>query len=917
MAGATGHLVRRSSVVRRYGRPPKAMTEVGAPSTGGVRSIWSDFPSEGLTPDKLSSYLKAAAQGDPYHQAELFEEMLEKDTELLGRYLDRLRPVASADYVVLAGDDDDDRSVQAAEDAEQMLASLGRRFRQACWWLLDATGKGYAAVEVIWDSSPTGIAPVDFKHRHQKWFTVDEDTGSELRLLTAGNQTEGEPLEPGRWIEHRYAPLTGTICRAGLFRPLAWLYLFRIFAQKGWVQLLEILGVPMRIGRYPRGAKKEERLVLEAALENMGRDAWAAIPEDMQVEVIKTLEKMGGTNHRDLCDWGAEAYALLLLGQSLSSRAGDRGARSLGEIQWKVKQEIVEDDGRLLADTFSDQLLAPWTAWNYGAEVVPPRLQFQLEEEADLLQQSEIDERLQRMGYRFSERYIQETYKLPEVRDDDVILRPAATTPPASPTEPPDVDAELHAQVGGQQVSAEGPRPTAPEGDEQDLIRSMLEQAPDVFRPIRAGITAGLSGAETYDQAREQLNQALAGPRAELEALVFRATLAAHLRARQASRARHQVAAAVTLTDVPDLPNVDELRSLALRQGMTPDAYYALDAEHRARAFTIGGIENLEAIDAVQASLVRAERDGTEFAAWLDEVDEVFESHGIGALKTHRAELVFQNAVRQSQMAGRYAEERSDEGIERAPYWMYDAVGDRRTRPSHLAMDGRVFRKSDPIWDVWFPPNDHHCRCGVIEVGDAELATLGKEVEQGEDVEIRPAWDRPPAQALGESLWRYSEQDLAQAYGPIAGLGDPTRIAQLVQAQDGAVVVASDLSMDQLRRGVASLAELEVSGVAASLERGGLRAAPLLLEAAETQAALDAGGAALEVAHVAGLTAAVARMAERLDDLVPGAADASRATLVRALYPRRDAEVRAALGITDKPDEELVAQLLRAIGGGV
>ena len=41
-----------------------------------VRDRWSQYPSKGLTPQKLAEIFQEADQGDAYRQAELFEEML-------------------------------------------------------------------------------------------------------------------------------------------------------------------------------------------------------------------------------------------------------------------------------------------------------------------------------------------------------------------------------------------------------------------------------------------------------------------------------------------------------------------------------------------------------------------------------------------------------------------------------------------------------------------------------------------------------------------------------------------------------------------------------------------------------------------------------------------------------------------------
>lgn len=66
------------------------------------------------------------------------------------------------------------------------------------------------------------------------------------------------------------------------------------------------------------------------------------------------------------------------------------------------------------------------------------------------------------------------------------------------------------------------------------------------------------------------------------------------------------------------------------------------------------------------------------------------------------------------------------------PYWMYDAMNDSRTRPSHRVLDNRVFRHDDPFWDTLFPPNGWGCRCLVRSLTATEVRERGLKVYRSE-----------------------------------------------------------------------------------------------------------------------------------------------------------------------------------------
>ncbi len=83
------------------------------------------------------------------------------------------------------------------------------------------------------------------------------------------------------------------------------------------------------------------------------------------------------------------------------------------------------------------------------------------------------------------------------------------------------------------------------------------------------------------------------------------------------------------------------------------------------------------------------------------------------------------------------------------PYWQYSAVLDGRTRPSHRAMHGKVFRFDDPIWKTHFPPNGWGCRCEVIPLDDDDLKELKLKPETNsapfkDQVRIDKGWDYNP-----------------------------------------------------------------------------------------------------------------------------------------------------------------------------
>lgn len=95
------------------------------------------------------------------------------------------------------------------------------------------------------------------------------------------------------------------------------------------------------------------------------------------------------------------------------------------------------------------------------------------------------------------------------------------------------------------------------------------------------------------------------------------------------------------------------------------------------------------------------------------------------------------------------------DNIDDRPYWMYNAVLDNNTRPSHRALHGKVFRADDPIWDKIFPPNDWGCRCSVIPLDNDDLEEMRLIPLKGSDDlvdKLKPGkgWDYNPGKSALE-----------------------------------------------------------------------------------------------------------------------------------------------------------------------
>ena len=162
----------------------------------------------------------------------------------------------------------------------------------------------------------------------------------------------------------------------------------------------------------------------------------------------------------------------------------------------------------------------------------------------------------------------------------------------------------------------------------------------------------------------------------------------------------------VTLKPLP----MDDIRKLMARlKVVVADEFYeALEGSARAQAFTISGLVAADQLQAVLDTLSAHLRTGGTFRDWQETVRDT----EFGAFPAWRRELVYRNNLNVQYAAGRGQHILAHRDAR--PYLVYSAVGDSRTRPEHLDLDGFVASVESPAWQRIYPPNGHGCRCDAI-----------------------------------------------------------------------------------------------------------------------------------------------------------------------------------------------------------
>ena len=400
------------AIVDQYGKPLKVAnlsTELARPSLTGIRHAWgTGIVSNGLTPQRLAGILQAADTGDHQAYLSLAEEMEERDAHYGSVLRTRKLAVVGLEVIVESASDEP-QDVALAEAIREQVERA--EFSEAISDLLDALGKGFSVVEMVWQRGEYWIP--EFKWRDPHFFIWDRETGTELRLLDEADMMYGIALAPYRFIVHCAKIKSGLTVRSGLARLAAIAYMCKTWTIKDWMAFVDVFGMPLRVGKYGRGATDDEIDTLITAISNIASDAGAIIPDSMKIDFVEASRKSGGTGvFKELADYLDAQLSKAVIGQTMTADNGSSQAQA--NVHNEVRTDIVKADAKQLSNTLNRDFVKSFIDLNFGVQKHYPRLVVYVPDNEDLALLVTALEKLVPLGLEVEQSVILDKFGLPD-----------------------------------------------------------------------------------------------------------------------------------------------------------------------------------------------------------------------------------------------------------------------------------------------------------------------------------------------------------------------------------------------------------------------------------------------------------------------------------------------------------------------
>ncbi len=747
----------------------------------GTEDFYPGTYASGLTPANYGAAVREADGGQIATLIDMLQDIERRDGHLRGVMGSRFNAVAGKGWGLIPHPNDTDDTVaswvkEIFDDlsvAKPMLpGQLHQTFSGSLQDLSTGVYTGLSAQEIMWDVS-SGQAMIDeLRWVHPRRFMINTSSDTrplgELLLRTAADDLEGEQLWPAKWVLHRPRWQGDWAWKQVLGTIVGWLWVFKAFALRDWSYLSELTGVPMRVAKYAEGTPPDLIAELKAELATVGTDFYAVIPYGTDLQFVEATHGGQYEFHRVFVDWCDKQISKAVVGHSAAADAtsGRLGGEDLAET---VRRDIIENDAAQLQSTIDRDLIAPMVGINFGWDAPRPMFKLYVDPPVDLEKQSQIDERLTKMGVDFDRRYFTETYRIPERRKDSEMVVPLVLQQAViqSPVDKPgtseddglkDKDLDpLEARAG---KIAKRFREHSSQADK--LVDNSVRLSEPIWKAWLKPLTDVVEHAESFAELDFYYIEDLLGT-ALIDTYLAEVQYSAHalgwaqiadecgtLKAPIEASTRHVRAAAEdddggddgldAETIFAPLPNPEAVAWLQHRVGVPYAEWVVASDAIRARSFALAKVESAFVADEVRDAIARALEKGSNYRTFVRDYADTMDRIGVSATNPYHLETVFRNAVHNALNVARYDQMSKPEVVRARPFWQYRAIIDGRTTPLCASLDGEVYPADSPFWDTWTPPNHHRCRSAAVTLDEEEVKDMGLTLQE----EIPPPGVGPP-----------------------------------------------------------------------------------------------------------------------------------------------------------------------------
>jgi len=463
-----------------------------------------------------------------------------------------------------------------------------------------------------------------------------------------------------------------------------------------WSELAELFGRPLRKGKY-NANDLEGKAALLQMLSQLGGAPYIAYPDGTDIEVDASGSNLTGEIYDKLKDACNAEISKIFIGSTLTSEAGTKGARSLGEVHERGEHDKFVDDRKDILSLLNNEFLKLLEV--HGFAVVGGVFTYQDTEELSRETQLDMIKIIKNdLSVPVDDDYIYETFDIPKPANYDE-LKAKATADAEAAKQKLIQNSPVPGKIPGDnnQDPVNIPPSKKPAGDNNKPVRAILGDRPDnSFIEKMTGFFTSLMGKSNPID-------------------VFTA---------KAQTEARRIAKMIYDNTLPENFTVDEGMVNLIAEYLVKaieDGYGKISAtvaESSRRKLGEKLIKNAYKFSAAKteamqrdmsAMMVGSDGNPLSFANYRKMADSLNIQYNKNWMQTE-----WNTATSSGMMADKWQGYVDDADV--TPYLEYITAKDERVRAEHAELDGVIRPVDDDFWNTYYPPLEWNCRCDVVQV---------------------------------------------------------------------------------------------------------------------------------------------------------------------------------------------------------
>lgn len=326
---------------------------------------------------------------DPRPLLSILARIVEADLRIQALMQTRTLAVIGYPYFIKPADPKNQKAVDIASQTLERFkkAKIHHRFGV----LLNALFFGVAAVKLQWNNvggetiATSSIIPsTELVVRDDVTYRITDTAKYATTVLAPAEQHIVVSYNPLEAINPKHV--------GGLLRNAMWLALMKNFNWQDWGKFNETYGSPFRWASWAAGAGPDDKAAALKAAEQIGTDAYAAVPDTVKMNFIEAVRSGSIAAYENFLQNVNDEYSIRILGQTLTTElAGNTGSKAAAVVHNVVRQDLMWNDLQLIERAVNEQYIAVDFDLNEGKDVsLRPTFGFETKEKEDTVANAQV-----------------------------------------------------------------------------------------------------------------------------------------------------------------------------------------------------------------------------------------------------------------------------------------------------------------------------------------------------------------------------------------------------------------------------------------------------------------------------------------------------------------------------------------------